>query len=713
MRTRVAVPFVLALSMCSKVDTTPDPIQDDPVVKPGDDLPDHGDPVDDPTVTDPALALAGTRSASGGIVAAPGGLTMFYADSDNGDLVAVSRTGGAERRLALGGEPTRVVRVGPSILVTLRAAGEVVRVDIDDDGEMAVVARRAVGAEPFDIVAARDQSMVFVSLSQEDAIVALDGADLSELGRWTAPGEPKWLTLGADGDTVFAAMTRRPLVLELHPSTGDQTWHPLPTVKRFQSARCPDRDLLMRTTGDMTMTPDGDLLVPALYADTELVDNRDPSDPNGPQDTDIPDDTDFGIDDSGGDNDTGMGVPHCPEQDPPRGGGGGAYGRPADPIAPGNAGRFTPVMLRFHFGTGDGEAEPITLGTSLGSSPFNPAGNLNAGVIVRSYPSSIVVGHTNHADNVAFITMPSSSALVAVDLDRPVQEDAGGFATYARVAAAAPFGVSTLAKVPNNDGRLIGWSLIERQSVEITVNDISAGLFDPSLVGYAFDVTFPAAPSVLPEAVQRGRRLFYASDLPSMAQPSSGVSCETCHADGRNDGFTWLFEDFPRNTPNLAGVVSQTLPITWTGEVATIVDEVHATNTTRMNGTGVTDAEANDIAAYVDFTRAIVRPQPTTTEAQAAVDRGEALFRRADVGCATCHGGAAFADGNEWQVVGFRRETNTPSLRGIGGSAPYFHDGSALTLRAVLDRARDGSMGNTGALSDAELDDLEAYLRTL
>ena len=50
---------------------------------------------------------------------------------------------------------------------------------------------------------------------------------------------------------------------------------------------------------------------------------------------------------------------------------------------------------------------------------------------------------------------------------------------------------------------------------------------------------------------------------------------------------------------------------------------------------------------------------------------------------------------------------------GIAASAPYLHDGSAPTLRAVLSTARTGEMGNTGRLSEAQMDDLEAYLKSL
>ena len=41
------------------------------------------------------------------------------------------------------------------------------------------------------------------------------------------------------------------------------------------------------------------------------------------------------------------------------------------------------------------------------------------------------------------------------------------------------------------------------------------------------------------------------------------------------------------------------------------------------------------------------------------------------------------------------------------------HDGSAATLRDVLIMSRSGEMGDTSMLSDVEIADLEAYLRSL
>ena len=54
----------------------------------------------------------------------------------------------------------------------------------------------------------------------------------------------------------------------------------------------------------------------------------------------------------------------------------------------------------------------------------------------------------------------------------------------------------------------------------------------------------------------------------------------------------------------------------------------------------------------------------------------------------------------------------TPSLVGLGGTAPYFHDGSVATLEALLDINAD-RMGRTSHLDGEARAALLAFLRTL
>ncbi|MCA9568756.1 MAG: c-type cytochrome [Myxococcales bacterium] len=210
--------------------------------------------------------------------------------------------------------------------------------------------------------------------------------------------------------------------------------------------------------------------------------------------------------------------------------------------------------------------------------------------------------------------------------------------------------------------------------------------------------TSPLAPEVL-----AGKRLFYSATNSAMGV--GGVSCSTCHFEGRTDGLTWTFETDTRQTPSLAGVVSTTAPVTWSGQVASVADEADITTRGRMGGSGLTDDQLQSIAAYVDSTPLAA---PATVDAD-LVARGYALFVRSDAGCYGCHGGDQLTDREVHVVNGKVRDT--PSLLGLAGSGPYMSDGSSRTVRDVLERAREpGFMGDTSMLTDEDLDALEAFL---
>ena len=55
---------------------------------------------------------------------------------------------------------------------------------------------------------------------------------------------------------------------------------------------------------------------------------------------------------------------------------------------------------------------------------------------------------------------------------------------------------------------------------------------------------------------------------------------------------------------------------------------------------------------------------------------------------------------------------DTPSLRFVSGTAPYFHDGRYATLRDLL-ASTDHDMGHTMHLSHGEREALAAYLESL
>jgi cytochrome c5 len=121
-------------------------------------------------------------------------------------------------------------------------------------------------------------------------------------------------------------------------------------------------------------------------------------------------------------------------------------------------------------------------------------------------------------------------------------------------------------------------------------------------------------------------------------------------------------------------------------------------------------------------------PPPAGSFDSVAAERGKLVFNGPGT-CATCHSGPEFTDANSrlhpaTDVVSEPEPNGAPSyasrsatkqyrtapLRGLWQHAPYFHNGSAPTLEAVVEtyNARK-SLG----LTDTQLADLVQYLRSL
>ncbi len=130
------------------------------------------------------------------------------------------------------------------------------------------------------------------------------------------------------------------------------------------------------------------------------------------------------------------------------------------------------------------------------------------------------------------------------------------------------------------------------------------------------------------------------------------------------------------------------------------------------------------LAALRQYQLSLATPKPAAgTYVQASADRGKAVF--AGVGtCASCHVGSTLTDVNfnrlhapsetgmdpRYAARTANKAYRTTPLRGLLQHAPYFHDGSALTLAAVVDHY-DGALSLH--LSAQQKHDLTEYLKTL
>lgn len=209
--------------------------------------------------------------------------------------------------------------------------------------------------------------------------------------------------------------------------------------------------------------------------------------------------------------------------------------------------------------------------------------------------------------------------------------------------------------------------------------------------------------------IARGRELFHSGEV---RISGDGRACASCHPDGRDDGLVWATPDGPRQTPSLAGRIDGTAPYGWTGAAKDVESHVPKTFA-RLGGSGL---KGSDKAALLAYVRAMSPPPAIEAKEDARLARGKAIFHSEEAGCASCHGiGGELPDGATHDVKSralgdTKAAFDTPSLRFVGGTGPWFHDGRYKTLRDLLVKS-DGKMGHTKHLSQEDLDALEAYLR--
>jgi YVTN family beta-propeller protein len=280
-----------------------------------------------------------------------------------------------------------------------------------------------------------------------------------------------------------------------------------------------------------------------------------------------------------------------------------------------------------------------------------------------------------------------------------------------------------------------------RSSHDVTVLSIRSG-GRVEVDGAAIDC-LQADP--MPANLRLGLRLFYSAN--SAQHPLTQdfwVACSSCHLEGQSDAVTWRFKQGPRDTPSNAGGPINT---GFLFRQAVRNDVIQYDETIRVEQGGnyhrTNAAQLPDLQAIADYTNyAIPLPRNPYLAASGvltpAQEAGRVLFAAR---CASCHTGAwytdsgagnpsldllgpvllhdvetcvtagSFPDQPALDVLGGARaacQFDTPTLRGVFASAPYFHDGSAATLDEVVKRLPTGK-----DLSATDRAALVEYLQTL
>lgn len=200
-------------------------------------------------------------------------------------------------------------------------------------------------------------------------------------------------------------------------------------------------------------------------------------------------------------------------------------------------------------------------------------------------------------------------------------------------------------------------------------------------------------------------------------------SCATCHpGNARVDGLNWdLLNDGignPKNNKSLL-LIHQTPPAMSTGvresaEAAVRAGIRHILFTVQPPEVG------DSLDAYLKSLKSVPSPHLVKGKFSVAAKRGGRVYRDPEVGCTKCHVAPLFTDLKSYNVGTAGpldrevTEFDNPTLVETWRTAPYLHDGSAVTMRDVLTTAnKTDQHGKTSHLTADQINDLIEYLLSL
>ena len=215
--------------------------------------------------------------------------------------------------------------------------------------------------------------------------------------------------------------------------------------------------------------------------------------------------------------------------------------------------------------------------------------------------------------------------------------------------------------------------------------------------------------------VRKGEMFFHDADLCFQ----HWQSCFSCHPDsGRPDALNWdLLNDGlgnPKNTKSLL-LAHKTPPAMITGVRPDAETAVRA-GIRYIQFAVRPDEDAQAIDEYLKSLTPVPSPYLVNGKLGRSAENGEKLFEKAS--CVQCHPAPLYTNLEKYNVgTGKNREVDTefdtPTLIEVWRTAPYLHDGRAVTIREVLTKYnKDDQHGATSSLTEKELDDLVAYVLT-
>lgn len=561
-----------------------------------------------------------------------------------------------------------IAAVGDGALVIDADSGDLVRVDATGTPR----ARLAVGATADQLVYDAIAKRAYVAARGSDEIVAVDVGDkLAVAARWRTPTEPYGVALTPDRATLLVTTVAARTLVALDTTSGAERWRRALAPEPRGVAVSPDGTTAIVTSLTTGSVERVDLARPTRATSISLA----PASASLVQQTAV-----FGQ--LVGASEAGRTqaknafavrfvgnhlalVAHqfsTPLQDSRFGENRGSYGGGFEP----------PIKHEVTFiATGERASRTVTA------------------QIADHQPKAIAWDpRTDRAFIVGYgsdsLTVLAAASQVGVRLDRTVTLGDG----------CGPEGIAIGA-----DGSARVFCAVSRKVVRVPMDGDSST---------AETAATEVAPTRMSKQAHQGFDLFRRGNDGRISSRGA-MACSSCHPEGGADGLSWRIETHELQTPLLAGRVLGTHPYKWDGGDRDLAISLTSTMR-RLGGGGLSPGETKALAAYLE---ALPRPR-TAPQPDAAVARGKALFDSDEVGCTTCHGGPLYTDNTSHELGGTLAKADTPSLVGLARSAPYYHDGSAATLEALIgERSAVHGMAETASLTASERADLIAYLETL
>lgn len=639
---------------------------------------------------------------------------LLIADADNGAVAIVdAKQLQVLQTLTLGGRPEQIVVDAAGVAyVSLRHAGTIARIDA---AELKATATWKVGAEPIGLALTPDGKTLAVALAGESKVAFVDTKSGAVTKAVALPGEPRSLTLrqlpaasasGSQAPTlslVIAFAHGSPVTLELTPTEGAMLVGQQGMVALRQRNPAMDEfgpDLRSwRAIATVVEPESGDVLAAHVLASpgNEITLQQSLFDKSM-------------VDGSGGSSASSDG-----------------YGSSGPVCSPGTPIRPIEVSVSRLQATSTLESREFAIADPQNGRNF--LARFDQPHDILHHPAATMAFVAAYGtDNVLVLNTGMGDPMLA-----PIAELKVGQAPRALALSAD----GTKLYVHNAHGFSV--SEVDLTALlDLVVASYPAAKSDsppPQMIGGPLTLTagreVAFANDPLSGEARLGRRIFTFTPNDSVAA-ADRFACASCHLEGDEDKLTWFVADGPRQTPTLAGRLLGTGPFNWAGSEAALQSNMDET-IERMGGHGLAKAELAALETFL-LTGLPERPNPHRapsglTEQQV---RGRELFQDPTVACASCHSGDALTDGRNWDIgtaspaelmarefvaaQSGKKPTpvtfNTPSLRGLWHTGPYLHDGSAATLQDLLLRT-DGAMGKTSHLTQGQLADLIAYLKTL